>query len=278
MDANTLAVLAGLGSAATYGAGDFSGGLAAKRDPALRVVALSQAAGVALFALAALLTGEAWPSRPDLSWGVGAGLSGAGGALALYRGLAAGPMSLVAPITAGLAALLPILLQVAAGSEAVGPARAAGMALALAGIALVSRSGGAARSGPGGVMFGVLGGLGFGGAFACLARTSPDGLFWPLAAGRAASALLLAAIVWRTRTGLRPLAPLPVLCAIVFDAAANGLYVVAVHTGLVMVSVVFCSLYPAVTVLLAMALLRERPRRAQWAGLAAVVAAIAMIA
>ena len=278
MEPLTLAVLAGLGSAATYGAGDFSGGFTTRREPALRVVALSHLAGLVAFTLAALLAGEPAPRWADLAWGSAAGLSVAVGTLGLYRGLALGPMSTVAPVTAIIGAALPVALQVSLGAEALSGLRAAGFVLALAGIFLVSRSGGAQVRGSGGLWLGVVGGLGFGGTFALLAHTAPTALFWPLAVGRAWSAVILSGLALGSGAGLHVRAWRPIAATALFDALGNLLYVVAAHSGEVVVAVVLCSLYPATTVLLALILLRERPRATQWAGLALVLAATALIA
>ena len=77
-DLDTL-LLAGLGAAAAYGAGGFSGGLATKRNPVTRVVALAHVLSLIVFIGLALGTGEAWPRPADLMWGALAGAGGHGG-------------------------------------------------------------------------------------------------------------------------------------------------------------------------------------------------------
>lgn len=103
MSGEVTAVLFGLAAAASWGAGDFCGGLATQRSRSvLAVVILSQLLGGCLLALLALALREGWPQARDLLWGGAAGLSGAMGLAALYRGLAVGRMGVVAPVTAVL--------------------------------------------------------------------------------------------------------------------------------------------------------------------------------
>jgi len=81
LGADLGAVVFGLASALTWGAGDFSGGL------------------LLLFALA-LLWGEPIPPAASLGWGLAAGLAGAAGVASLYRALAVGQMGLVVSLLA----------------------------------------------------------------------------------------------------------------------------------------------------------------------------------
>ena len=71
-----LAVLLALGSAVLYGAADFTGGLTTRRASTIPVVIFSQASGMLLLALMLPFLPDASPTRSDLLWGVGAGLTG----------------------------------------------------------------------------------------------------------------------------------------------------------------------------------------------------------
>jgi len=99
----TGAYLLAIGSAALYGAADFTGGLATRRASTLSVVLFSQASGLVLIALLLPLLPPAHPSRTDLLWGIAIGVSGGVGVSLLYRALAIGAMAVVAPITASSA-------------------------------------------------------------------------------------------------------------------------------------------------------------------------------
>ncbi|HEU5220035.1 MAG TPA: hypothetical protein VFU23_15355, partial [Gemmatimonadales bacterium] len=94
-----MVFLLAIASAVLYGAADFTGGLATRRAATIPVVLLSQASGMVLLALILPVLPPAHPSRADLLWGVAAGLTGGIGVALLYRALAIGAMSVVAPTT-----------------------------------------------------------------------------------------------------------------------------------------------------------------------------------
>ncbi|MDQ3916784.1 MAG: EamA family transporter, partial [Actinomycetota bacterium] len=112
-----MAIVLGLAAALTYGAADFVGGLASRKAPLLSVVLLSQIAGTALLLAALPFFLDPGPSTSSLAWGAGSGAAGATGVLFLYKGLAAGSMSVVAPITAVEAAGVPVLWGLATGER-----------------------------------------------------------------------------------------------------------------------------------------------------------------
>jgi len=270
----------GLASAASWGAGDFTGGLASRRSPVLGVLATGQAAGVSAIACLALATGEAWPAGATLAWGAAAGAAGAVGLAALYRGLAIGQMGLVAPVSAVLSAAIPV----AAGALSLGvpaPARLAGFAFALAGIWLVAGAGGREPGrGVAGLGLALVAGVGFGAFLVLMDRGARGGTFWPLAAARATSlALALGAAIASRRPWAPPARALPlVLSSGLLDAGGNAFFVLATQAGRMDVAAVTSSMYPASTVVLAAVVLRERMSRRQAAGVVAVLLAIGLIA
>lgn len=273
-----LAPLLGLASAAAWGAGDFCGGLAVKRAPLLGVLALGYAVGALAVASAALLTGEVAPPAPALGWAAGAALAGTIGLGALYRGLAVGRMAVVAPVSAVLSAALPVVWG--ALSEGLPPAtKLAGFALALAGIWLVARAGTGAADRQG-LLLALVAGAGFGGFLVMIHLASEGGPFWPLAAARATSLLVVLGVAVARRRAWRPaLAAAPLaLGSGLLDAAGNALFVLASRAGRLDVAAVLSSMYPASTILLAAALLREPVGRAQAFGVGLLFVAIALIA
>ncbi len=278
MFSSLTAVLFGLASAASWGAGDFSGGLASRRAPVLGVLVLGQLAGTTLIAATALLLGEAAPPASAIAWAVTAGACGAVGLAALYRGLAVGRMAVVAPVSAVLSAAIPVAWGMA--SEGLPPApKLAGFVLALSGIWLVARSDDVGE-GQAGLPLAVLAGCGFGGFLVLMHRGAQGGTFWPLAAARGTSlALALGVALARRRAWLPARAAVPlVLLSGVLDAGGNAFFVLAAQAGRLDVASVLSSMYPASTVLLAALLLRERVTRPQGAGVAVVLGAIALIA
>ncbi|MGY1671118.1 EamA family transporter [Geodermatophilus sp. SYSU D00710] len=277
-----MALLLARASAVVYGVADFCGGLASRRAAAATVVAVSQAAGLVVVALLLpWLGGE--PAGADLAWGAVAGVAGGAGLLLFYRALAAGVMSVVAPVTAVSAAALPVLGGLALG-ERLGPAAAVGIVLALVAVVLVAAEGGlaslrAARLGT--VAPALAAGAGFGLFFVLLERTGDDAGLTPLAAARVVSVLLVGGLALATVRSLRvPRRVLPiVLLAGVGDMAANALFLLATQAGgQLAITGVLASLYPVSTVVLAQVLLRERLAGAQRAGLAVAATAVVLIA
>jgi drug/metabolite transporter (DMT)-like permease len=280
-----MAALLALVSAVGYGISDFSGGLASRRAPAIAIVLVSNSLtlAIALFAVA-LLPGSAY-HLGDVSWGVAAGTVGVVGVILLYRGLAIGPMSVVAPLTAVLSAIVPVAVGVLRG-ERPGALALSGVALALPAMVLIGRQSNARSAGRvsrGALLSALAAGISFGGFYVLLAQTGSDGGAWPLVGQRAASvAVLLALTGVAVRRGLPalPQGRTLVLAVIagVTDFVANLTYVLATHRGLLALVAVLSSLYPAATVLLARAILRERLDRGQLGGLLIAGVAVALIA
>jgi drug/metabolite transporter (DMT)-like permease len=276
-----VAVVLALTSAAVYGAADFLGGLASRKTSVFGVVALSQVVG-----LAALLALLPWLGGPvdgtDLAWGVAAGVAGASGLVLFFRTLARGVMSVIAPVTAVTSAAVPVLVGLLGGNR-IGLWAAAGIALALAAVVLVSAEGGmsalrAAR--PASLAPALAAGTAFGFFFVLLDRTSEEAGVTPLVAARMASVALVVVLALATRQSLRVTRPALPLVALsgVGDMTANALFLLATQQeGQLAITGVLASLYPVSTVMLAQVLLRERLAGAQVAGLGTAVAAIVLI-
>jgi len=274
----------GLLSAASWGAGDFSGGLASRRADARHggaysIVIGSQIVGAALLIGLALVFREALPPAGDLAWGAAAGAFGSVGLLALYRGLASGRMGLVAPLSAVLAAALPVI--VAAFTQGWPKVfQFVGFGCALGGVWLLSRPEGALSFKPNDLTLPLVAGLGFGLFFVLMDRANDRAVFWPIVAARAASLALLAGIVRLNRRPAMPERRLWTLTALagVLDAGGNAFFTLAAQIGRLDVASVLSSLYPASTVALAALVLRERLSAGQWLGVGAALLAIVLIA
>jgi drug/metabolite transporter (DMT)-like permease len=273
-----IAVIFGLASALTWGAGDFSGGLATKRAPVFGVLAIGHGVGLLLLIVLALVWGEPFPAITDLGWGLAAGLAGALGLASLYRALAIGQMGMVAPVSAVLTAALPALFGMFTEGMP-DTLKLVGFGLALVGVWFVAGTGAkvGARDGLG---LALLAGCGFGVFFILLHRAGASAVFWPLAAARSASLALVLPIALGRRQFLLPDLRLliPVLLSGVLDVIGNAFFVLAGQAGRLDVAAILSSLYPASTVLLAALLLGERMRRVQVVGMVAALAAIALIA
>ncbi len=228
------------------------------------------------------LGGESAPPVSELWPAAAGGIAGAAALAAFYRGLAIGTMSIVAPISA-TAAAVPVAVGVATG-ERPGALQAVGIALAVSGVVLASREEGsgaaAAAVARRSVLLALVAALGFGTFFVGMDAAAEEDVFWALLAARGASFTMLcaAAAIVRPRLPGRP-ATLGALAAIgVLDLFANGLFAAASTQGLLSVAAVASSLYPVVTIALARAVLRERVRGVQRAGVAAALAGVLLIA
>lgn len=260
-------------AAVTYGVADFAGGLAGRRTSVVTVTAGAQFFGlVVLVPFVFLVPGTV--SAAALGIGALAGVAGASGLLLYFRGLAVGPMGVVAPLSAVVGAGLPLLIGIA-GGERLGVPAVAGMVVALVAIVLATagtRDAVAVR----GVLLGLAAGAGFGLFFVGLDATPEGSGLWPLLAGRAVSVALLTTLALATRSGSMRGSTGLVLLSGVFDTVANVLFLLATRVGDLGVSAVLVSLYPVVVVLLARIVLQERLSAAQVtsAGLALTASAL----
>lgn len=276
--AHLLALLA----AGFYGAADFTGGMATRRAATIPVVLISQAAGLVLVALALPLVPAATPTPADLWWGAAAGLAGGLGVALLYRALAIGTMSIVAPTTAVAAVALPVLTSIVLG-ERPGKLAVFGILLGIVAIVLISRPTAhppirpSAR--PSGLGSALSAGIGVGLFLLFLAQTHRAAGLWPLLTDRIASVTFFVAVALAGRRSLR----MPVKVGLIatgggtLDMIANGLYMIAVQIGPLSPVVTLSSLYPASTVLLARGILGERLSAWQVAGVVTALVAVMLI-
>lgn len=277
MGAELLSVLVGLVSAASWGAGDFLGGVASRRTSLYSVVITSQLVGLAMLFLVAVLIGQPMPPVEHLLGGALAGLLGVGGLLALYTALASGKMGVAAPISAVVAALVPVVLGLFT-LDLPDTNKLIGFVIALFSVWFVSRTGSdpIRRSD---LVLPVIAGLGFGSFYVVMSRVNGISVLYPLVAARLASLGLLivfATLTRKPRIVPRPVLGITVLCG-ALDAGGNAFFVLAAALGRLDVAAVLSSLYPAVTVLLAWMLLRERVTRVQSLGVVAALVAVMLI-
>jgi uncharacterized membrane protein len=275
-----------LAAALLYGSADFLGGAATRRAHVLSVLLVSGTAGIVVVGLAAVLAGE--PARgPGLAWGACAGVAGGVGFVFFYAGLAAGPMSVVAPVSALVSTVLPVAVALADG-ERPGARVYVGALICVGAIVLVSSGSGqasgqapvSAHTTARGVGYGIVSGVAFGMFFLFIRNGGESGALWPVVAARVSGTLIFLVAAAGTRTGpvrWRPDGRLfaAALGAGVLDASANVSYVLATRAGLFGLAVVLTSLYPGVTVLLARFVLGEQMRWVRRAGL--VLAAIGVL-
>jgi drug/metabolite transporter (DMT)-like permease len=279
-----IAVLLALLGAASYGVSDFIGGIFGKRASPWAVAATGGVGGGVLTALLAVAD-PGNPTLADLAWGAAAGVGSGSGTAILYRGLASGRMGVVAPVSGVLAVVLPVVVGVTTG-ERPGPLVWLGIASAVPAIWLVAREP-ATHTGPdtgplagSGARDGVLAGLAFGALFTCLGQVGGDAGFWPLVLNQVVGVLVVA--IAATLVGATWLPRERVAWGGALAGALGGLatlsFLLATHHGLLSVSAVLTSLYPAFTVLLAALVLREHVHRVQAWGLGLCGLAVVLVA
>lgn len=285
-----MEIILALGSAIAYGVSDFTGGVLTKRAHVLNVILLSQLVScvILIFALPFWDGSFSWEA---LQWGTAAGVAGMAGAALLYRGLAIGRMGIVAPITAVLAAVIPLSFGLAVG-ERPGWLSLMGVGIGLVAVVLISSSsepetatGGTdgeplPSSGGQGLVEALGAGAGFGLFFILLER-APDGSgIWPLAGTRISMIGVVALLAALTHAPFRPgMGMVPSLVWLGFiNLSADLLYLLATRAGLLSLVAVITSLYPAATVALARGFLGERMVKQQLLGMVLAALSVSLIA
>lgn len=258
--------------------------MASRRVAALRVVLVSYPVALVLLATLAFVVGGQ-VSTPAVVWGALCGLSQAFGVWWFYAALASGPMSMVSPLTAILVAGVPIIAGVTLG-ERPSPMAYAGIGLALAAVVLVSRevrdedSDLERRSFTAKVAWLTVGaGLAFGLNFVLIHQAPVEARLWPLVFARLSASLMVVAIAVVSKNFAVPTGvPLGLAVAAgVLDTIANVAMLLALQASMLSLGSVLISLYPAATVLLAMAVLKEKVTRWQAVGMVLALASVGLI-
>jgi drug/metabolite transporter (DMT)-like permease len=250
-----------------------------RRLPVTIVLAVSQLAGLALVALIAGATGANAPSDAHLVYGLLAGIAGAAGLIAFYRGLAVGPMGVVAPISS-TAVLVPLAVGLAHGEHPSG-LQAAGVGFAVLGVFVASlEPDGRSRIFSTGAVLAVVAAVCFGLTLVGVNAAAKGGTVWATLSLRVGGIpfVLAAAALTTRRLGRVRIRGWPGLVAVgAGDATGNLLFGAASTRGLLSVTAVLASLYPVLVVLLARAFLQERLAPVQLAGAAAALGGVALI-
>ena len=273
-----LSIIYGILSAATWGAGDFAGGLSSRKVGAYRAVFYADFIGLLILSVAYFVYREPFPSTTGWINSLLAGALGSFGLLILYHSLSIGQMSIAAPVSALFAALLPVI--VGAITEGLPSAiQLIGFVLALAAIWLISQGDGKFHiSRLSDLRFPILAGVGFGSYFIFIhnAAGDPNSFLWPMIISRAAGTVLVFFMVFaRRETFVIPHdARGLVLLNATLDLTGNFFYILASKTGRLDIAAVLSSLYPGSTVILAWLLLKEHLSRMQLVGILLALAAI----
>jgi len=277
-----MSLLLGLVVAASFGSGDFLGGLASTRAKTVAVLVVVQVCAlVGALVVAVAFGGE--PHTGDFALGALGGVLNVAALGCLYQGLAVGRAGLVAPIAAVVGAVIPVIWGLASGEN---PANSAlvGVVLAVVAAALISVERAehptSDASGRSALALALMAGVGFGFSFVCYGNTRDASEFWPVLSGRigAVTAVVLVAAVLRIAPALHGRSRTEAIAAGVLDVTATALLLVAVRNGLFATVAPIAALAPAFTVGHAWWYLHQRPSKIQIAGLAIALSGLALIA
>ncbi len=280
-----LSILFGLGAALGWGAGDFTGGLASRKTGAYRAVFYSEVIGVILLLVVVWLSGESVPNRKVWLLAMLAGALGTIGLMLLYHSMTLGLMSIATPVSALLAASLPVLVGIfREGFPEL--LTILGFGFALFAVWMISQ-------GEGGVTdtlraahlstlkLPLLAGMGFGSYFLLMHEaTSSGATVWPMVASRSGGMILITVYMLVTRASwkVEDSSAWPMLTINgVLDVSGNVFFILAGQAGRLDVAAVLSSLFPGATVMLAWIFLKERLTRNQWIGIAGALIAIVLM-
>lgn len=311
-----LAVVLALISALGYGGSDFAAGIASREASVLKLTALSEGVSLLLLLVTVPWLSTQAPTSAALSWGVLAGVSEVVGTLALYLGFRHAAFSVASTLSAVGSAAFSVIAGLALG-ERPGTLALIGIGLALPAIIAVSASPGESaqadappaspepadlepaspaqadpeaagadhrRGATGrhalGVILGLIAGAGFAGLFIGLNRAGSSHDLWPVVAAQVAALVTAFAAAAAAKQLSRPTMRTTRLAALTGAAGTVGIicYFLATHLGLLAVTAVITSLYPASTIVLARGILNERLTPAMVAGLCLAAASVALIA
>ncbi len=278
-----LSILFGLAAALGWGAADFTGGLASRKTGAYRAVFYAEIIGIAILILLVLFTGELFPGWRSWLFAMLAGALGTLGLILLYHSMTLGLMSIATPVSALLAAVLPVVIGIFTQGF---PEWLTflGFGFALFAVWMISQ-------GEHGVpdllahltdlKLPLLAGIGFGLYFVVIHAATKDGAtLVPMIASRFGGLLLISAYMIFTRAPWKVennTAWKMILLNGILDICGNGFFILAAQTGRLDVASVLSSLYPGATVALAWVFLKERLSRSQWIGIAAAFIAIVLM-
>ncbi len=275
-----LSIFFGLTSAVVWGAGDFTGGMASRKTGVYRTVVYAEMIGSILLLVIALIAWQPVPTWDIWVLSLIAGAFGTTGLLLLYYSMTKGMMSIAAPVSALLAALLPVIIGSLTESL---PTLYTfiGFAFALAAIWLISQSKDGVKdilSHIADLRLPLLAGIGFGFYFVLVHAATRTDLLWPMAASRLGGVIILVLYMtfrretWKVEGNAWSL----IVLNGILDIGGNLFFILAGQAGRLDISAVLSSLYPGSTVILAWIFLKERLSRTQWIGIGAAMIAIVL--
>ena len=278
-----LSIFLGLLAALGWGAGDFTGGIASRKTGAYRTVFYGELIGVFVLFLVIAIISEPIPDLRSWLFAMLAGALGTLGLILLYHAMAIGVMSIAAPVSALLAAALPVVVGISREGL---PAWTTfiGFGFALFAVWMISQGEGGVTdifSHLADLKLPLIAGIGFGSYFVFMHEaTSTGSTIWPMVASRSGGMILITIYMlvvraeWKVED--RSAWPIIVLNGIL-DISGNVFFILAGQMGRLDVAAVLSSLFPGTTVMLAWIFLKERLSPTQWIGIASALTAIVLM-
>jgi drug/metabolite transporter (DMT)-like permease len=260
-----------------WGTSGFLAGMKSRVMPVLTLLVFSSIAGLGAFIISVGVRGVSMPRDPNLLFAVWGGAAGIGGLYCFYRGLAVGAISIVVPVSA-LCVMLPVITGLVRG-EVLHPIQGLGMVIAVGGGVLASLEKSTAAKKKrlaAGIVPAFGAALGFGAFFVVMDLAGSVDPLWAAMVSRLSFFLFLLPAVLYKRPTLKVKAHhLPAVFAIgILDATAAFSYTVATTKGMLSLVSVVSSLYPAVSVILAALILKERLHGYQFHGVVLAIVGI----
>lgn len=276
-----MASVLALFSSILWGTADFFAGRLSKKHHPFAVLGLSQFFGLLTGLIIVLISGD-WQGKVFgfdgyLLPGVFAGLFGYSGLACLYEGLSTGRMGVVSPISS-MSAVIPLSYALITG-DVLSSITAVGIVIALIGV--FCASGPELTNGlpvkP--LLLAIGAAIGFGIALTFIAVGSQSSALLTMVSMRVATLFITIALALKFRsTGGFSKKELPLIFFIgSADFIANLFLGIATTKGLVSVAMIFGSLYPIATALLAFKILNERLQKVQYIGIGLAVTGVCLI-
>ncbi len=284
-----MTILFGLLTAFSYGYADFVGAIAAKKVRALTVTTVAFSFGLLLALLFSLFAGASY-NESVIVYGILAGICSAAAISFLYAALALGPISIVSPFTAVLSAIVPVIVDIAAG-QALGELSLLAIVLILIAVVLVAFVPGQDVRLPTlrATIYSIGAGLGFAGTFVFIDAAPSDSGLGVLVVMRVIGITilfaLLAILLFSGKSKVlieKEVFALSTIWLVLLagfgDVTGNLFFIIATREGALAIAAVLTSLYPVGTILLAKIFLKERIAISQNIGIVLAVGACALLA
>lgn len=278
-----LSIFLGLLAALGWGAGDFTGGIASRKTGAYRTVLYGEVIGIFVLFFVIAIFSEPIPDLRSWMFAMLAGALGTLGLILLYHAMTLGLMSIATPVSALLAAALPVVVGIFREGL---PAWTTfiGFGFALFAVWMISQG----EDGVTDILahladlkLPLIAGIGFGSYFVFMHEaTSTGSTIWPMVASRSGGLILITVYMLVTRSSwkVEDASAWPIITLNgILDISGNVFFILAGQMGRLDVAAVLSSLFPGATVILAWIFLKERLSLNQWIGIAAALTAIVLM-